>query len=70
MKIRIAVAVDETGEWMSYGWGRKTHDVPDRKLIEEASDGLRENRKVYFITAEIEPPKTEEIQGTVEEGRG
>jgi hypothetical protein len=64
MKIRIAVAVDETGEWNCSGWKGAT----DEEMLGIAADVIGgDQTKCYIITAEIDPPKVSEIQGTVEE---
>jgi hypothetical protein len=64
MKIRIAVAINEKGEWNACGWNGAT----DNEKMDIALDIIAGIAKEFFVTAEIEPPKPEEITGTVEEG--
>ena len=61
VKIRIAVCVDEKGEWNSSGWkgGR------DNDKMELASEGIGDGEARYWIEAELEIPEPKIIQGEV-----
>jgi hypothetical protein len=55
MKIRIAVVVDDTGKWNSYGWSGST----DEGSMSTAIDGLDSDRdhSRFFVEAEIPDSK-------------
>ncbi len=65
-KIRIAVAINSSGQWNCAGWSNaKNNDICDMAL-----EGLQnEDRmeKIYFVEAEIEVPSSEPtvVKGTV-----
>lgn len=68
MKIRIAVAVAEDGEWHSFGWGRPEEKVTDEDIMRWAVESIRSAPSAnYFIEADIPIPKPKTIKGVVEE---
>jgi hypothetical protein len=67
IKVRIAVAVNEKGEWNSAGWNHHKDDSKaDNNKRSSALEGLEPGRQevVYFIEAEV--PIPESIQGTIQ----
>lgn len=68
MKIRIAVIVDKNGVWSAQGWGDGITQAGDEGMKEAALNCLDECDEtliLYFIEAEIDPPKEETIRGKV-----
>ncbi|MBO1080863.1 hypothetical protein [Roseomonas haemaphysalidis] len=64
VKVRIAVAVDKTGDWNAFGSkGSKAHDAMSI-AVEMVEDG--EAR--YWITAELPIPSAADVAGEVEAG--
>ena len=68
--VRIAVAIDENGEWNSCGWGN-VNETPreDGELIAICMDCLNEGEARYFIEAEIllpEPVSAKVVSAVVE----
>ena len=63
VRVRIAVAVDEYGDWSAYG--SNYHD--DEWASQEAVDNIREVpiRSVYFVEADLPIPVAETVQGKV-----
>jgi len=65
-KVRIAVAIDETGDWYAVGWD----ELRDRRLrcaVSRDADLEGEAKAVYFVEAEIPLPTldTPPVQGKV-----
>lgn len=56
LKVRIAVAVDPTGEWVAAGWGLLEKVVPDDELMSTAVDTLNPGEARYILTAELAIP--------------
>lgn len=65
VKVRIAVAVDPSGDWNSDGWMRGK----DKDMREQAVDPLQDGAAVYWLTAELPVPEAQEIAATVEEAK-
>lgn len=67
VKVRIAVAVDEHGDWNAVGW-KSLHDslTESARMEEEAKWGLSE-AKVFmgWVTAELPIPEPIEVEGSV-----
>lgn len=53
VKVRIAVAVDHKGHWVSAGWSNANNEDLMNCAIEDVLPG--ENR--YFVMAELEVPE-------------
>ena len=67
MKIRIAVAVDSSGEWRAQGWSHSD----EVGVMAYAMDGVDlDERKLaiaqYWVEAEVEIPAPKVIQATAE----
>lgn len=62
VKVRIAVAVDDTGRWQASGW-RNQKDSDAMATAIEFLDSTPEAR--YFIEAELLVPEVQTIQGTI-----
>ena len=63
VRVRIAVAVAENGDWCGYGGADNT----DAKSSKYATEGMAEGRRISFITADVPlPERPAEIQGVVE----
>lgn len=70
MKIRIAVAVAEDGEWTSSGWGSPKNELSDEEKMGFALEGLDADSVARcFIEADIPFPKPTTIKGVVVEGK-
>lgn len=65
VKVRIAVAVDPSGNWCSCGWATATDDDSMSNVV----DGLDEGEVRYWLEAEIDipVPSVPTIQATVTE---
>lgn len=63
MKIRIALAVDATGDWCASGWGNLT-DGKDRSkdAMDIAVDATAPGEARYWIDLEVEAPVVPTIQ--------
>jgi hypothetical protein len=65
VKVRIAVAVDPTGDWNSCGY--KTSDKGDEDgVMQICVDTLGSGEARYWLTAELEVPEAKEVVATVE----
>ena len=58
--VRIAVAVDPSGDWSASGW----KDAKDAMGCAVESIGVGEAR--YWVTAELPIPQAPEVEGKVE----
>lgn len=68
VKVRIAVAVDETGEWCSAGWSGYANDDD---LMGSARNGVVDNfAREFWIEAEIPIPRPTTIPATVSPAEG
>lgn len=68
-RVRIAVAMNEDGEWYAYGW-RDNSNTPNEEAdgvkaskAEEALTGV--NITTHFVEADIPIPESTTIEGTV-----
>lgn len=62
-KIRIAVAINEFGQWAAYGrW-----DMRDESNMNEANGGIGQDgpQACYFIEVEVPVPTYETLQGAI-----
>jgi hypothetical protein len=64
VKVRIAVAVDEDGDWNAAG-NSLISDCPDRDAVEGATGGLFGTVKVYWIDLELPVPEAATVQASV-----
>ena len=64
VKVRIAVAVDHTGQWNSCGWRSQYAD--DEEMMGLACEPLETGEARYWLTAELDVPAQSEIAATVE----
>ncbi len=66
-RVRIAVAIDEKGNWSCAGWSSKSGDYLDDELKSMAMDCLEPDgiEKVYFVEADLPLPVAETVQGDV-----
>lgn len=71
MKVRIAVAINDKGEWSSFGYhlnGREESDTDiclQGMALEGLESGMGFCEMVHFIEAEIPIPESQTIQGEV-----
>ena len=64
MKIRIAVAINDRGEWNACGY----HKWDDKEAIDVAQQGLDEpadNEQIVFVEVDIPIPQSITVQGKV-----
>lgn len=70
VKVRIAVAVDHTGDWCASGWKAKSRaDQYDKDAMGIATEMMEEGEEGearYWVTAELAVPSTNEVPATVE----
>lgn len=65
IKVKIAVVVDEQGNWSAAGWNcGKTSDDP-LQIARDGMPGTGEERG-YWVTAELDVPQIAEVPGCVE----
>lgn len=62
VKVRVAVSVDRTGDWNSFG-GCK---MLDKDAVEFSREVLQCGERTYWLTAEIEVPEEIEVQADIE----
>lgn len=62
VKIRIALAVTADGKWNCAGWS----DGDEDDMMGLAVDALDPGEARYWITAEVDLPKTAEVEANVE----
>ena len=65
MKIRIAVAVTLDGEWNACGWGRPGMEIPDKRKMDLAVEGVAGSEARYWVEAEVEIPHVKTVKGVV-----
>jgi hypothetical protein len=58
VKVKIAVAVDPKGNWVSAGWV----SADDRDLMDSAVEDLESGEARYWVTAELEIPEIKETK--------
>jgi len=63
VKVRIAVAVDPSGEWSATGW----HEASDELMMECARDSVADGEALYWLEAELAIPEPETVQASVTE---
>ena len=54
VKVRIAVAVDHTGDWNAYG----TKNGKDKEMMGIAVETVEDGEARYFLEAELDIPET------------
>lgn len=62
MKVRIALVINEHGQWSSGGHYKQT-DEQAMSIAVEMLDEVGSAERQYFIEAEVPLPKAETIQG-------
>lgn len=62
VRVRIAVAVDHTGDWYAYG----ARDSADS--MSSAIDGVLDGEARYWVEADLPIPTIPVVAGTVSEG--
>lgn len=67
MKIRIAVAIDHTGQWNAAGWGGPNSSATEDDLMGFAIDPLGDGERRYWVEADIDPPAVTTVAGTAKE---
>lgn len=65
VKVRIAVAVDPTGDWNAYGY---KHIRSDADMMAIACEVLSTGEARYFLEAELDIPEQKTIVATVHNG--
>lgn len=67
VKVRVAVAVDENGDWYAVGWPDEGDSMIH--VSNEMERIGRENIRRYWLTAELElpDPAAAEVEANVEE---
>ena len=65
VKVRIAVAVDPSGNWESCGWRGSS----DEEAMDVAVESVGTSEARYLVTAELPIPEAVEVAGKVEGGR-
>ncbi len=66
VKVRIAVAVDDRGDWYAVGWKDALSDDMEGDALGQLMDGST-YKQLYWITAELPIPEPVKVEGTVEE---
>jgi hypothetical protein len=56
VKIRVAVAVDEAGNWNSCGWGGPKSPPAYSEQMDIAVDGVDAGEARYWLEAEVDLP--------------
>jgi len=62
VKVRVAVAVDHTGDWNSCG----SKNMKDKEAMSIASETVEEGEARYFLEAELDIPEHAVVQAKVE----
>ena len=63
MRIKVAVAVDDEGNWVAHGGSQYDGDTIDELLVDE-QDHLEGNaRQQYWLVVDIPLPATEVLAG-------
>ena len=63
VKVRIAVAVDHTGNWNSCGW----REAEDSDAMQLATEAVVPGEARYWLEAELDLPTETTVQATVTE---
>lgn len=61
VRVRIAVAVDPSGDWSACGWAGSEDD--DKRGI--ASDTVGEHEAIYWLEADLPIPEQRRIEPTI-----
>lgn len=66
MKVRIALTIDDEGCWSAYGSGESKKPMSDGSMLDIVLMGgaTNDHYAVYFVEAEVEPPKAMTVKGT------
>lgn len=67
VKVRIAVAVDDSGTWNACGWGGPTRTVSDEDKMGLAIEPVGTGERRYWLEAELDLPTVETALATVQE---
>lgn len=68
MKIRIAVAAKQDGEWVASGWGSRSREPSDKAKMDCAISGLGSYECDHFIIeADLPLPEYTTIKGVMVE---
>lgn len=59
--VRIAVAVDPSGDWNSSGWG----SASDTQKMDLAVETVGSGERRYWLTAELEVPKIQDVPAAI-----
>jgi len=63
VKVRVAVAVDHTGDWNAYG----TKNGKDKEMMGIAVETVEDGEARYFLEAELDLPLTgDTVQAQIE----
>ncbi|MBS7812305.1 hypothetical protein [Roseococcus pinisoli] len=62
VEVRVAIAVDPTGNWNSNGW----KDAEGSAAMDNAIEGVSDGEARYWLTAVLPIPKAPEIKAEVE----
>jgi hypothetical protein len=66
-RVRIAVAIGQTGEWCSYGWSNSDQKSLRNMVVDNFYDDLKDGPpQVHFIEADVPIPAPQTIQGEVQ----
>lgn len=57
VRVRIAVAVDQDGEWNAAGWSRRGKSCDDDEMMSVCVEGVGGNEASYFVEAEVYVPE-------------
>lgn len=66
VKVRVAVAVDPSGNWAAYGFSRTDDSPADKEAWEVVLDIVEDGEARYWVTAELPVPEMVETAGAVE----
>ena len=64
IKVRIAVVVDDAGDWNSVGWSGSASSSEQMSLAGEPME--RQALAEYWVTAELPVPEAIEVVGQVD----
>lgn len=66
VKIRVAVAVDPSGDWYAAGWSMYNGEPNSVEAMDEAIDGVESGEACYWLEAELPIPEFPTVQAKVE----
>jgi hypothetical protein len=70
-KIRIAVAVDQDGQWCACGWNirrgssknkERIEDADPETLMDSAIEGVESGENRYWVEVEVESPEETKVK--------